>query len=395
MKAIRTILACLRRADQTYNLIQHGDKIVIGLSGGKDSIVLTYALSLYKKFSHTDFIIQPVILDLGFPSFNPAPLQKFCHSLGLELIVADSQEVYPILLKQQGKQKHLPCSICSRMKKAAINKVAQELGFNKVAFAHHADDAIETLFMNEIYGSKIGTFSPKMHLERANITFIRPLILAREEEITALVKEENLPVSPSSCPADKHTMREEIKTLLKNIYKRFPTSRQNFLNMLSNYPQYDLWGDQIAWQIDQNGLNLKPVVSAHDGQEMCSIRQEVFVKEQNIPCEEEFVPEEEAIAHYFLIRSLDTPIGVIRYLEKDDGFWIGRFAILKEYRQKGYGRLTFQYLVEQIQARHTPCTIHIHAQLYLKEFYESCGFISQGEPFDEVNIPHIKMIKSC
>ncbi len=395
MKAIRTILACLRRADQTYNLIQHGDKIVIGLSGGKDSLVLTYALSLYKKFSHTDFIIQPVTLDLGFPGFNPSPLKEFCHSLGLELIVADYREVYPILLKQKGNQKHLPCSICSRMKKAAINKVAQELGFNKVAFAHHADDAIETLFMNEIYGSKIGTFSPKMHLERANITFIRPLILAREEEIIALVKEENLPVSPSSCPADKHTTREDIKVLLNNIYKQFPTARQNFLNMLDNYPQYDLWGDQLAWQIDQSGLNLKPVISAFDGEQMYSIRQEVFIKEQNIPSEEEFVPEEETISKYFLIRLLDTPIGVIRYLEKEDGFWIGRFAILKEYRQKGYGRLAFQYLVEQIKVRHTPCTIHIHAQLYLKDFYSSCGFISQGKPFDEVNIPHIKMIKSC
>jgi len=165
--------------------------------------------------------------------------------------------------------------------------------------------------------------------------------------------------------------------------------------MLDNFPQYDLWGDQIAWQIDPNGLNLKPVISALDGQQMYSIRNEVFIKEQNIPSQEEFLPEEEAISHYFLIRLLDTPIGVIRYLEKDDGFWIGRFAILKEYRQKGYGRLAFQYLVEQIKVRHTPCVIHIHAQLYLKDFYASCGFISQGEPFSEVNIPHIAMIKKC
>ncbi|HNX16097.1 MAG TPA: GNAT family N-acetyltransferase [Bacilli bacterium] len=395
MKAIRTILACLRRADQTYNLIQHGDRIIVGLSGGKDSLVLTYALSLYKKFSHTDFVIQPVTLDLGFPGFDPAPLKTFCESLSLELIVSDAREVYPILQKQQGHYKHLPCSICSRMKKAAINKVARELNFNKVAFAHHADDAIETLFMNEIYGAKIGTFSPKMHLERADITFIRPLILTREKDIIALAKEEKLPVMKSICPADKHTTREDIKILLKNIYEEFPTARENFLNMLDNYPQFDLWGDQIAWQINQDGLNLKPVVSAADAEAMIAIRTEVFVKEQAVSQDEEFIPAEEALAHYFLIRLLDKPIGVIRYLEKEDGFWIGRFAILKEYRHHGYGKQAFSYLVSQIEARHNPCLISIHAQLYLKAFYESCGLTSQGEVFDEVNIPHIKMIKKC
>ena len=196
MKMIRQVLAAVRRADQTYNLINHGDKIVIGLSGGKDSIVLTYVLSLYQKFSHTDFVIQPVTLDLGFDGFDPSGMKAFCESLGLTLIVEDAREVYPILLKQKELQnlEHLPCSICSRMKKAAINKAANELGFNKVAFAHHADDAIETLIMNAIYGSRIATFSPKMHLEKANIDFIRPLLLTHEKQIEQLIKEENLPV---------------------------------------------------------------------------------------------------------------------------------------------------------------------------------------------------------
>lgn len=150
MKAIRTVLACIRKADNKYNLINHGDRIVVGLSGGKDSVALLYTLHLYQKFSHTDFVVQPVTLDLGFDGFDASKMQEFCQSLGYNLIVSDSREVYPILKAHQGDEKHLPCSICSRMKKAAINKVANDLGFNKVAFAHHADDAIETLFMNEI-----------------------------------------------------------------------------------------------------------------------------------------------------------------------------------------------------------------------------------------------------
>ena len=218
MKAIRTVLACIRKADQMYNLINHGDKILIGLSGGKDSVALTYALSLYQKFSHTDFVIQPVILDLGFPNFDPTPMRDFCNSLGLKLMVVDNTEVYKILQIQQKDKEHLPCSICSRMKKAAINKVANELGFNKVAFAHHADDAIETLIMNAIYGSRIATFSPKMHLERANITFIRPLINVRENDIIKLVKEENLPVLASGCPANMHTRREDMKNLFADSF---------------------------------------------------------------------------------------------------------------------------------------------------------------------------------
>ena len=247
MKAIRTLLACIRKADQTYNLINHGDKIVVGLSGGKDSLALLYCLNLYRKFSHTEFELQPVTLDLGFPGFNPKPLEEFCESLGLKLIVNDSKEVYQILSIQKEKQglKHLPCSICSRMKKAAINKVANELHYNKVAFAHHADDAIETLFMNEIYGSRIATFSPKMHLENANIDFIRPFLLVHEKDIKQFIKEENIHVIGSSCPADKNTTREDIKNLLNEIYKQFPKAKENFLSMISNYKQEDLWGNEI------------------------------------------------------------------------------------------------------------------------------------------------------
>ena len=395
MKAIRTVLACLRRADKTFNLIQHGDHIVIGLSGGKDSVVLTYALSLYKKFSHTDFTIQPVILDLGFPHFNPQPLQSFCESLGLTLIVSDNRSVFPILEKQQKEAKHLPCSICSRMKKAAINNVAHQLGYHKVAFAHHADDAVETLLMNEIYGAKIGTFSPKMYLEKSDIEFIRPLIFVREKDIQTLIKEENLPVLSSTCPADKMTSREDIKDLLHRIYHDFPPAKENFLTMLTNFEQEDLWGEQIALQVNQDGLNLQPVISAQDALEMTYIRHEVFIVEQNIPFSEEYIPEEEKTSHYFLISLFDQPIGVIRYRETEEGYCLGRFAILKEYRHRGYGRLVFSYLTDYLEARYNPCTIYFHAQLYLQSFYEQLGFVSEGSIFIEANIPHIKMKKTC
>lgn len=395
MKAIRTVLACIRNADKTYNLIQHGDKIVIGLSGGKDSVALTYCLALYQKFSHTDFTIQPVMLDLGFPGFNPYEMDQFCKSLGLKLLVSDNRDVYKILQIQQKDAKHLPCSICSRMKKAAINKVATEIGFNKVAFAHHADDAIETLFMNEIYGGRVATFSPKMHLEKANMDFIRPLLLVREKDIIQLVKEENLPVCSSHCPADKTTTREDIKNLLNDLYHNIPASKDNFLTMLYNYEKEDLWGEDILLQINQSGLCLKPVVSPMDALQMMDIRHKVFIDGQNIKYEEEFVEEEEKEAKSYLIVLNEKPIGTIRYRIVNNEYKIERFAILPEYQRKGYGKEAFTYFSEMLISKFNPCTITFNAQYYLLDFYKNMGFITEGDIFTEAGIKHIKMKKVC
>ena len=396
MKAIRTLLACIRKADQTYNLINHGDKIVVGLSGGKDSLALLYCLNLYRKFSHTEFEIQPVTLDLGFPSFNKEPLERFCDSIGLKLIVHDSKEVFEILKIQQEKQglKHLPCSICSRMKKAAINKVATELGYNKVAFAHHADDAIETLFMNEIYGSRIATFSPKMHLQIANIDFIRPFLLVREADIKRFIKEEEIEVMGSSCPADKNTTREDIKILLNDLYHKFPKAKEDFLTMISNYEQEDIWGNEIYLQVNQEGLCLKPVVSPIDMWNAVNIRQVVFREEQNVPYHEDEIYEEQLQSKTYLVYLKDKVIGTIRYREiAERTFKIERFAILKEYRNKGYGKQVVQYFSDLIAYSYNPCLVTLNAQEQTIEFYEKCGFQKEGDVFLEAGIKHLKMNK--
>lgn len=394
MKAIRTVLACIRKADQMYNLINHGDKIMIGLSGGKDSVALTYALSLYQKFSHTDFVLQPVMLDLGFPDFNPYEMNKFCESLGLKLLVVDNTDVYRILQIQQKDKEHLPCSICSRMKKASMNKVAKELGFNKVSFAHHADDAIETYMMNTLFGGRVASFAPKMHLERADITFIRPLIHVRESDIVKLIKEENLPVLASTCPANMHTRREDMKNLLKDIYKKWPIAKDNLLTMLYNYEKEDIWGKEIYRQINQDGLTLKPVTTPMDMMNVLNIRNIVFVEEQNCPYDIEVVPEEEKEAKHFLIYDKETPIGTIRYREVGDRtFKLERFAVLKEYRGHGYGKQAFLYLMNKLEEEYNPCTIYFNAQYQLLDYYKSLGFIEEGETFYEANIKHIKMVK--
>ncbi len=394
MKAIRTVLACIRKADQTYNLINHGDKILIGLSGGKDSVVLTYCLSLYQKFSHTDFTIQPVILDLGFPNFDPTPMRDFCESIGLKLMVVDNTEVYKILQIQQKDHEHLPCSICSRMKKASMNKIANEIGFNKVSFAHHADDAIETYMMNTLFGGRVASFSPKMHLERADITFIRPLINVRESDIVRLVKEENLPVLASGCPANMHTRREDMKNLLKDIYKKYPVAKDNLLTMLSNYEKEDIWGKEIYYQVNQDGLTLKPVTTPIDMMYVLDIRNKVFVIGQNCPYDIEVVEQEEKEAKHFLICLKEKPIGTIRYRQTGEReFKIQRFAVLEEYRGHGYGKQAFSYLVNKLIEEYNPCTIYFDAQYHLLEYYRKLGFKEVGDTFYEANIKHIKMLR--
>jgi tRNA 2-thiocytidine biosynthesis protein TtcA len=254
LKQIRKVLASLKRADNTFNLIEDGDKIAVGISGGKDSIVLFYALNLYKKFAKKDFTLVPIMLNLGFDNFDATSYVDYFKSIDYELEIVDSTQVYEILKRQQELKKmtHLPCSICSRMKKAAINTEAKKVGANKVAFAHHIDDAIETLFMNMISGSRIATFSPKMHLENVDITFIRPFILLDEQTISKTQKELDLPLLESGCPNDKHTRREDVKVLLNKIYLEFPEAKENFQSMLLNFKSFDLWFDKFNMPLDKN-----------------------------------------------------------------------------------------------------------------------------------------------
>ena len=265
MRSIRKVLAALRKADELFSLIDEKDRIALGISGGKDSLALLLAMSLYSKFSKKDFVIVPITLDLGFDGFDADPLREYCQSLGLSLHVENCQEVYPILKANTKPGGHIPCSICSRMKKAAINEAAKKYGCNKVAFAHHKDDAIETLFMNMIHGGRVATFEPKMHLDRAGITFIRPLVLAEEKDLASLAKEESLPVVKKTCPADGFTEREWTKRLLASIYQSRPEAVANLSKALYNYQDFGLYFSHIETkENDGSPYSLKPCLSAND-----------------------------------------------------------------------------------------------------------------------------------
>ena len=232
-----------------------------------------------------------------------------------------------------------------------------------------------------------------MHLENANIDFIRPFLLVHEKDIKTFIKEENIYVMGSSCPADKTTTREDVKTLLNNLYHQFPKAKESFLDMISNYEQEDLWGNEIYYQINNDGLCLKPVVKPIDQWHVINIRQIVFRDEQGVSYYEDEILEEELESKTYLLYKDNKTIGTLRYRIVNGEYKIERFAILKEYRGKGYGLQTLNYLVDMLAKEFNPCTITLNGQEKVIEFYKKGGFTPIGDMFQEAGINHVKMIK--
>lgn len=318
MKALRIILASIKKADIDFNLFKEGSRICIGISGGKDSMALFYCLNIYKKYSKTNFEIVPMIIDLGFDNFNATELKKYISSLGYDLYVEEAKSVYQILKIQQEKQHltHLPCSICSKMKKAIINKVAKKLNCDYVSFAHHKNDLVETLFLNEIYGGRIATFSPKMFLTNEKINFIRPFIYVNESDIKRLIKEENIPVFASNCPNDHKTERENIKKILQNIEKDYPSTKDNFLTMLLNESKQDILYQHLEHKIEGTNYFYKRITSIND-----YIDEANFLKSKSIPKNKD-------LEHYLIYKN-NKIFGVFHLLKNDKLFTIKLLKLSK------------------------------------------------------------------
>jgi tRNA(Ile)-lysidine synthetase-like protein len=213
-------------------MIKDGDKIAVGVSGGKDSLTLLYGLSQLKLFYPEKFELTAITIDCGFDNFDNidfAEVKSLCEKLNVEY------HIIPVNIKQVvfdiRKEKN-PCSLCSKLRHGALNKAAKNLGCNKVALAHHLDDSVETFMLNLIYGSKISTFSPVTYLDRSDLTLIRPLIYVPEKEIKSFAKNINLPVVKNSCPIDKKTKREEVKILLGDLSKKYRNFKYNIFSAI-------------------------------------------------------------------------------------------------------------------------------------------------------------------
>lgn len=211
---LQQLLSKVRQAVDTYQMIEENDCIAVGISGGKDSLTLLYALAKLKEFYPLHFDVKAITIDLGFNNINFNEVRKFCDELNVEYVIEKTQ-IAQIVFEER-KEKN-PCSLCSKMRKGTLNEVIKAMKCNKVAYAHHKDDVIETMMLSLLYEGRFHTFSPVTFLDKSTVTIIRPLIFTSESDVIGFVKKYKLPVVKSPCPADGHTKREYAHQLIRQI----------------------------------------------------------------------------------------------------------------------------------------------------------------------------------
>jgi len=235
---MKTVLGCIRRADQDFNLIADGDRVAVGVSGGKDSLLLLFALSLYRKFSHKNFTLEALTLKLGFEPFDTAPIHALCERIETPYTVLET-DIAEILFVHRRESN--PCALCAKMRRGALNHLAREHSCNKLALGHHREDALETLLMSLLFEGRLHTFHPATYLSRSGVTAIRPMVYLPESHAARLARELKLPVIQNLCPANGNTKRQEMKDLLAGLSRTYPQIKERMLHALQNKAQYGLW----------------------------------------------------------------------------------------------------------------------------------------------------------
>lgn len=215
---LQKLLGYIRKAIEDYNMIEEGDKIAIGLSGGKDSIALTVALKSLQRFYPKKFELEVITVSLGFENLDFSSMKELCNKLGLNYTI-EHTSIGQIVFDER-KEKN-PCSLCSKLRKGALNNAAKKLNCNKVALGHNKDDVIQTFLLSLFYEGRINTFSPISFLDKKQIYLIRPLIYARDKDIKSFVKKDNIKIVNNPCPANGNTKREDIKNLIYRLEKDY------------------------------------------------------------------------------------------------------------------------------------------------------------------------------
>jgi len=228
---LQKVMSYVRRAIDDYHMIENGDKIAVGISGGKDSLVMLYALHGLKRFYPKKFDIHAVTVDLGFDNLNLDKIKELCEELNEEYTIVKT-DIAKIIFEDRKESN--PCSLCAKMRKGALNDAIKECGCNKVAYAHHKDDVVETMLMSLIFEGRFHTFSPITYLDRMDIHVIRPLMYMNESDVIGFVNKYDVPVVKSPCPADGNTKREYIKQLLRKLNLENPGVKERMFTAIQN-----------------------------------------------------------------------------------------------------------------------------------------------------------------
>ncbi len=227
------ILSQVRRCIEDYDMIQNGDRVAVGVSGGKDSLVLLAALARLREFYPKSFSLEAVTLDLGLEGMDFGPVAEWCRDREIPYTVKKTEISHIIFDLRQEKN---PCSMCAKMRRGALNGLLQEKRISKIALGHHFDDAVETFYMCLFYEGRLSCFQPVTYLDRTGITQIRPLLYCGEGHIRTVARRENLPVVPSLCPADTTTKRQEVKELLAQLSQRYPRIKDYTFGAMQRLP---------------------------------------------------------------------------------------------------------------------------------------------------------------
>ena len=228
---LQQLLSHTRKAVDEYQMIQEGDHIAVGISGGKDSLTLLYALHGLKRFYPNHFELSAITVDLGYEQCDFTPIKELCREMEIPYHIVKT-DIAQILFEER-KEKNL-CSLCAKMRKGALNQAVKEIGCNKIAYAHHKDDIIETMILSLFFEGRFYSFSPKTYLDRMDLTVIRPIMFVDEADVIGFKNRYNLPVVKSACPVDGYTKRQYAKDLLADLNRQYPGIKQRMFTAILN-----------------------------------------------------------------------------------------------------------------------------------------------------------------
>ena len=230
---MKKILSLLRRCVEDYDMIQDGDRVAVGVSGGKDSLILLASLARLSQFYPKKFTVEAFTVDMGIEGMDLSPIQSFCDELGVPCHIIPTQ-INKVIFETR-KEKN-PCALCAKMRKGSLHEAILAEGFHKVALGHHYDDAVETFFLSLFYEGRLSCFHPVTYLDRADVTQIRPLLYVSENMVKEATKRLELPVVHNPCPADGYTKRQEVKDLIAELEERYPKLREYVFSSMQRLP---------------------------------------------------------------------------------------------------------------------------------------------------------------
>ncbi len=236
---MQKLIGLVRRCVEDYDMISPGERIAVGVSGGKDSVALLVLLSRLRKFAPQQFSLEAVSIDLGL-GMDYGPVEALCQQLEVPFTLVPTQISQVIFDHRQEKN---PCSLCAKMRRGALNQAILDRGIHKLALGHHYDDAVETFLMNLLFEGRIGCFQPVTDLDRTGVVQIRPMLYIHEKTVDNFVQRMGLPVVENRCPVDKTTKRQEVKDLVFELASRYPELKDRVFGAMQRLPLAE-WAPQ-------------------------------------------------------------------------------------------------------------------------------------------------------